>query len=98
MEKTTLRKYIHSFDFELLKAQKRVLIEMQTKFDTEQTSAEWLTLEGMFNLIESIQDIAVDQIGFDKEMVYNFTEDGEDSPKLSLDDCKNIVMGKKILE
>lgn len=80
----TLESFIKDFDFILLKAQKRILNKLQDKKKT--THAESQAIEGIINLIESIQDIAVDQFGLEEDIVFNFEN------KLSTKDCKKIVI------
>jgi hypothetical protein len=83
--KTTLTKFIGSLNFELLKAQKIVLIELQGKL--ESNGPEWSTVEGIINLIDSIQDIAVDQVGFNPNHVFNLS--GEDE-HIGLEEANKI--------
>ncbi len=85
---TTAYKLIHKMDFKLLKAQKTILNNMLGK--KKLTIAENDAIDGILNLIDSIQDIACDTYGYDQNEVFNF--DG--STKLSLNDCKEIVLKK----
>lgn len=84
------RVLIHTMDFKLLKAQKTMLLNMQSKKTT--TTAEWNAIEGIVNMIDAIQDIATDHYGFDPNEIYNFENDVDNTTKLSLNDCKKIVM------
>jgi hypothetical protein len=70
-------KYLKSMDFKLLKEQKHQLIKMQTKMEKGQklNQKDWDVLEGMINFCDSIQDIAVDEYGYDKRSVYRLTKD-----------------------
>lgn len=63
---------IHKMDWELLKAQKKVLVNLQSKKSI--TPAEWAALEGIINSIDVMQDIATDVYGYDKEKVFNFDD------------------------
>lgn len=67
-----VQKMIHSMDWELLKAQKKVLSRLQDKKCI--TKAEWAALEGILNSIDSEQDIATDVFGYDEEKVFNFED------------------------
>jgi hypothetical protein len=60
---------IHKMDWELLKAQKKVLINLQSKKSI--TPAEWSALEGIINGIDAEQDIATDVFGIEEETVFN---------------------------
>ncbi len=65
----TVQRMIHNMDWELLKAQKKVLINLQSKKSI--TPAEWSALEGIINFIDAEQDIATDVYGYDEEKVFN---------------------------
>jgi len=71
---------IHQMDWELLKAQKKVLINLQSKKSI--TPAEWSALEGIINSIDAEQDIATDVFGYDEEKVFNRND------KMSLKEAK----------
>ena len=83
------RVLIHSTDFELLRAQKTVLVNLQSKEIL--TPAEEKTIEGMLNLLDAIQDIAVDHYGFKKEYVLNLMNEETEELTVSLEDCEKIA-------
>ena len=70
-----MAQYISSIDFKLLKQQKTTIINLQAKLekDSKYTQKEWDTLEGMINLIDSIQDIAVDEYGVKETKVFRIS-------------------------
>jgi hypothetical protein len=80
-------------DWTLLKAQKKVLIELQASKKIKGGSSEWATLEGIINLIDSLQDTAVDVYGYDRELVFNLSGDDE-KPKMSSKEARKIVLEK----
>lgn len=62
------RVLIHTMNFELLAAQKRILLEMQSKETTNGTESN--TIEGILSLIDCIQDMAVDHYGRKNKSVF----------------------------
>jgi hypothetical protein len=81
----TVKKLIHQMDFNLLKAQKKVLCNLQAKKTV--TKSEFDALEGIINFIDSIQDIAVDVYGYSTDMVFNH------EGKMTLAQAREIVKG-----
>lgn len=66
---------IDKIDLALLKDQKHQLLCIKTsQLTTEQDDA----VQGMINLIDAIQDYAVDVLGMDKYQVFNLTKDEEE--------------------
>ena len=57
-------------DLDLLKEQKKALLEVMNYVDS--LSDE---LNGLLNLIDAIQDYAVDTLGVEESLVYEFPED-----------------------
>lgn len=82
-------KLIHCMNFNLLRAQKTVLVNMQSKKATTET--EWNALEGIIALIDSIQDFACNEYGYNPNDIFNFTNFVDEKQKLSLTDCANII-------
>jgi hypothetical protein len=91
MLKTTMESFLSEFDFELLKAQKRILVEIGSKLMDEENTA----IEGILNLIDKIQDTAVDEFGYNKEVVFNLSEEDEDEPKMSYDDALKVIANRE---
>src|SRR5258706_15274833 len=83
----TIRELIHNMDWKLLKAQKRVLIELQGKKSI--TQAEHDTLEGVINLYDFIQDKGLDVYGYDENLVFNRDN------KMSSKEARKIVSQNK---
>jgi len=72
---TKMEDFLKSINFEKLKNQKRLLLDAISAL--EQSRREDANeLEGILNLIDTIQDIAVDEYGHDKHTVFNLTEEG----------------------
>jgi hypothetical protein len=76
-----------TIDFELLKAQKRVLLEISGKLVDEEQHA----IEGLLGLIDKIQDTAVDEYGYDRDLVFNLSDEESDEPKMSYEDALKII-------
>lgn len=68
-------KYLSKMDFKLLKEQKSALYKMQVKMEKGQklNQKDWDVLEGMINLCNSIQDIAVDEYGYSEKKVFKIS-------------------------
>lgn len=81
---------IHTMDFNLLRAQKTVLVEMTGKESL--SDAERATLEGLLNLIDTIQDLAIDEYGYNKKEVLNLTIGDTEKLYVSVEDCEKIVL------
>ena len=83
---------MRNMSWELLRAQKRVLIDIQQCFLTEKHAAKYETIEGILNLIDSIQDTACDELGVDRMEVFNVTDDESGAPLISLEQAEKIVL------
>ena len=70
---------VKSVDLNSLREQKSALLELQYRMGSDGNSIvktkEFEALEGIINLIDSIQDQAVEQHGLSEEDVYNFKEE-----------------------
>ena len=67
-----IENYPLNIDFAELKTQKTALLNIRK----EVLSAEqYEALEGVINLIDAIQDYAVDVLGYDKNEVFNLTQE-----------------------
>ena len=60
---------LKNIDFKLLKKQKLDLLEIY--LDPQLTDSQYSTIEGVVNLIDAIQDYAVDNLGYDEQKVFN---------------------------
>ena len=83
-------KLIHQMNFKLLKAQKTILSNMLGK--KKITNAEYATIEGMLAMIDTIQDLACDEYQHNPNDVYNFTNEVDEKIKLSMLECRKIVL------
>ena len=72
--KTTLEKFIEDIDFQLLKDQKSELNEFRATGKNYDTKRLGLAVQGILELIDTIQDIAVDEFGYDSEIVFDFND------------------------
>lgn len=59
---------IKNIDFDLLKKQKAYLLNLSTQTNVE--TDEYSYISGLLNLLDSIQDYAVDELGFDEDKVF----------------------------
>lgn len=69
---------IKNVDFNLLKKQKNILINMIGHWETYNDSnkqKEAKEVEGLLGLIDAIQDYAVDVLGYSEEEIFNLSED-----------------------
>lgn len=64
---------LKKLDYNKLKLQKQHLLELQDNYTTFHTHKK--SLQGIINLIDSIQDYAVDVMGKTEEEVFNFKGD-----------------------
>lgn len=72
MAKIQIENYPLNIDFAELKTQKTALVNVRQ----EVLSAEqWEALSGIIHLIDAIQDYAVDVLGYDKNEVFNLTQE-----------------------
>lgn len=70
-----MAKYLANMDFKLMKKQKTDLLNLQAKIEKPNakfTQKDFDVLEGCLNLFDSIQDIAVDEYGYDKNKIFKF--------------------------
>jgi hypothetical protein len=72
-KKETMKSFIKDIDFKMLKKQKAVLLEMIEEVDNV---PQLEALEGILALINSIQDIAVDQFKLKEEEVFEISNEG----------------------
>lgn len=82
---------IHNQNFNLLRAQKTIILEMTSNGFLG--DAERATLEGMLCLIDTIQDLAIDEYGYSKKELLNLTDDKEQLT-VSVHECKKIVLAE----
>lgn len=70
---------IKNIDFNLLREQKKILIELQYRNDSKGLNIvqrkEFEALEGIINLIDNIQDEAIEQLGLSEEEVFNLEKE-----------------------
>lgn len=70
---------IKNVNLELLRDQKEALNNLQWKTNKDGSNylsaSEFSAVEGIINLIDHIQDQAVEQHGLSEEYVYKFTEE-----------------------
>lgn len=70
---------ISNINFDLLKKQKAQLIELQYRTDSNGnplvSPKDYEALEGIINLIDNIQDEAVEQLGLKEEDVFNLSKE-----------------------
>jgi len=70
--KITMEEYLKNIDFPLLKEQKMGLL---TAMKSIEDGPVMDCLDGILNMIDSLQDIAVDQYGMDENEVFQFNEE-----------------------
>lgn len=73
-----MAQYLGSIDFKMLKGQKTTLINIQSKLEKPKakfTQKEIDALEGIICLIDSIQDVAVDEYGHPERTVFRRSRD-----------------------
>jgi hypothetical protein len=71
-----MAQYLAKIDFKLLKEQKTRLISIQAKMEKPKpkfTQKDWDVLEGLIGLVDSIQDVAVDEYGYSNNKVFRLT-------------------------
>jgi hypothetical protein len=71
----TAEELIKGIDFPLLKEQKKALLEVIENTDDVPKLEK---LEGIVNLINEVQDYAVDVLGFDENQVFDLHDEDED--------------------
>ena len=67
-----MESYPLNIDFAELKSQKTAILSIRKEVLSQE---QWEALEGLINVIDAIQDHAVDELGYDKDEVFNFTQD-----------------------
>ena len=67
-----MESYPLNIDFAVLKTQKTAILNIRKEVLSQE---QWEALEGLINVIDAIQDHAVDELGYDKDEVFNFTQD-----------------------
>lgn len=75
-ETTSMLKFLKNIDFKDLKAQKSRLIMIQAKLENPKakfTQNDVDAVEGIINLIDEVQRIAVDEYGFPERTVFRRT-------------------------
>lgn len=72
MSKVKMESYPLNIDFAELKSQKTAILSIRKEVLSQE---QWEALEGLINVIDAIQDHAVDELGYDKDEVFNFTQD-----------------------
>jgi hypothetical protein len=82
---------IHKMNFNLLRAQKTVLLEMGEKDSL--SDAERAAIEGVLCLIDTVQDLAIDEYGYNKKEILNLMDDN-DKLYVSVEDCEKIVLAE----
>ncbi|MFW6272926.1 MAG: hypothetical protein ACOC2U_04010 [bacterium] len=75
-----------------LKEQKNTVIAMQQYFGPDSLLSK--NLEGLLSLIDSIQDHAVDVLGYDENVVFNLTDDTK-KEKLVCSNCGSTKITEK---
>lgn len=73
-----LPEHLKNIDWELLKKQKKSLLAVIEYFETNKMPLVE-DLEGILNLIDAIQDNAVDVYGVDENLVFDLEKDEEDN-------------------
>ena len=78
--RNTAEDLIRSIDFKMLREQKKRIFEIQEILESPVFDGLWKdqneALEGILNLIDSIQDLAVDQLGYSEKDVFSFDTTG----------------------
>jgi hypothetical protein len=70
--RTSIAKAIKNFDWEQLKSDKRLFINIQSLKSVN--GAKWEAMEGILNGIDSFQDAAVDDLKVDENKVFNLSK------------------------
>jgi hypothetical protein len=75
LDRLSKESYANKMDFTELRNQKRTLLNVIDESDEETAN----DLTGILHLIDALQDFAVDELGWDENLVYDFEdEDGRD--------------------
>jgi hypothetical protein len=84
---------IRGIDFPLLKEQKKALLKLVEDIDNVPLLEK---LEGVINLINEVQDLAVDQLGFDENQVFDLHDDIDEFDKQNEKDGQVCTNGLKV--
>jgi hypothetical protein len=68
-------KFVIGVDWPLLTQQKRELLSLQTKSLNTITVEELEAIDGIIDLLDALQDYAVDEVGLDENIVFGFNEE-----------------------
>lgn len=63
-----MNKIFENMDWNLLREQKQTLLEMEARHGLSKREKE--TISGMINLLDNLQDTAVDELGVSEETVF----------------------------
>ena len=90
-EKEFIGALIHKMNWQLLKAQKLILLCLDKQHKLSQ--AEENAIEGVIGLLDFIQDAAIDVYGYEKKKVLLLARSEDDeTPEFELEDAKQIVL------
>jgi hypothetical protein len=70
-----MEKFLKQIDFKLLKKQKQTLLKVIFRLNKEGKQKEEDDLTSILNLIDSIQDEAVDKHGYKERAVFKLSKD-----------------------
>ncbi len=68
----TTREFLSKISWELLKIQKGHLLELR---DTTENTEYYISLSGIINMIDYMQDYAVDSLGIEESVVFDMDKD-----------------------
>jgi hypothetical protein len=83
--------FIQNINWELLKEQKQSLIAVISEYDNDYPKEAIVIkerlkhIEGILNLIDALQDFAVEEMGIDEKLVFNLSDDGEEPTESEYD-------------
>lgn len=75
-----MARFLGKIDFKMFKGQKTKLLNIQAKMEKPNpkfSQRELNAIEGMINLCDSIQDVAIDEYGYDKHKLLNLSNKEE---------------------
>ena len=74
--KNSIVEFIDGIDFTELRNQKSTLFKLIVELDKGDDDNQQVNdLDGILHLIDALQDYAVDVLGWDEKIVYNFEEE-----------------------
>jgi len=76
-----MKDFIKEINFDQLKEQKKDLIQVVTYLEKQGLKKMSGSLEGILNLIDKVQDIAVDKLGYDEKEVFDLESEEEANSK-----------------